>query len=114
MGFKSNTTFYTALYGLASALEYVHMRRLGGDEETPTIIGYHRDIRPHNILVRNNTFVLADFGLAKMNEDDRSFSSSYKGGGGDYIAPECLMDPVHVGRAADVWSLGGTMVDIVS
>jgi len=48
-----------------------------------------------------------------MNEDDK-LSSSFKGGGGDYMAPECLNKDIHVGRAADIWSLGGMMVDIAS
>ena len=101
------------MYGLASAIEYLHSCDIGGEDENKTIIGYHHDIRPHNILVRRDTFVLADFGLAKMKERDSS-SSSYKGGGGDYIAPECLERGAHIRCAADIWSFGGVMVDIAS
>ena len=102
-----------ALYGLASAIEYIHSCDIGGEDENKTIIGYHHDIRPHNILVRRDTFVLADFGLAKMEERDSS-SSSYKGGGGDYIAPECLIKGARIRCAADIWSFGSVMVDIAS
>ena len=91
----------------------MHSCDIGGEDENKTIIGYHHDIRPHNILVRRDTFVLADFGLAKMEERDSS-SSSYKGGGGDYIAPECLIKGAHIKCAADIWSFGGVMVDIAS
>lgn len=101
------------MYGLASAIEYIHSCDIGGEDENKTIIGYHHDIRPHNILVRRNTFVLADFGLAKMEERDSS-SSSYKGGGGDYLAPECLVKGARIRCAADIWSFGGVMVDIAS
>ncbi len=101
------------MYGLASAVEYIHSCDIGGEDDNKTIIGYHHDIRPHNILVRRDTFVLADFGLAKMEERDSS-SSSYKGGGGDYIAPECLVKGAHIRCAADIWSFGGVMVDIAS
>lgn len=101
------------MYGLASAIEYLHSCDIGGEYENKTIIGYHHDIRPHNILVRRDTFVLADFGLAKMEERDSS-SSSYKGGGGDYIAPECLERGARIRCAADIWSFGGVMVDIAS
>ena len=98
---------------MASAIEYIHSCDIGGEDENKTIIGYHHDIRPHNILVRRDTFVLADFGLAKMEERDSS-SSSYKGGGGDYIAPECLEKGARIRCAADIWSFGGVMVDIAS
>ena len=101
------------MYGLASAIEYIHNCDIGGEDDNKTIIGYHHDLRPHNILVRQNTFVLADFGLAKMEERDNS-SSSYKGGGGDYIAPECLVKGASIKCAADIWSFGGVMVDIAS
>lgn len=101
------------MYGLASAIEYIHSCDIGGEDENKTIIGYHHDIRPHNILVRRDTFVLADFGLAKMEERDNS-TSSYKGGGGDYIAPECLERGARIKCAADIWSFGAVMVDIVS
>lgn len=91
----------------------MHSCDIGGEDDNKTIIGYHHDIRPHNILVRRDTFVLADFGLAKMDESDSSLSS-YKGGGGDYIAPECLVKGAHIRCAADIWSFGGVMVDIAS
>lgn len=98
---------------MASAIEYIHSCDIGGGDENKTIIGYHHDIRPHNILVRHDTFVLADFGLAKMEESDSS-SSSYKGGGGDYIAPERLVRGARIRCAADIWSFGGVIVDIAS
>ena len=98
---------------MASAIEYIHSCDIGGEDENKTIIGYHHDIRPHNILVRRDTFVLADFGLAKLEETDSS-SSSYKGGGGDYIAPERLVKGARIKCAADIWSFGGVMVDIAS
>ena len=115
--FHLNTTFYTAFYGLASALEYVHNCDLGEGEENLTMTGYHHDIRPHNILVRFDTFLLTDFGLAKMNGKDKESASIFKAGGGDYLAPECMDEEFNhqaVGRAADIWSLGGMMVDIAS
>lgn len=115
--FESNTTFFTALYGLASALETVHNCNLEDSEDSFTVVGYHHDIRPQNILVRANDFVLTDFGLAKMSEDDASSGTPYKAGFGEYAAPECITDNfIHqqVGRTIDIWSLGAMMVDIAS
>ena len=115
--FESNTTFFTAFYGLASALETVHNCSLGDGEDSFTVVGYHHDIRPQNILVRANDLVLTDFGLAKMSEEDTSSGTPYKAGFGEYAAPECMDDDfIHqrVGRAIDIWSLGAMMVDIAS
>ena len=111
--FRSNTTFFTALYGLTSAIEFVHNCELVDDAGNITITGYHHDIRPNNILVRYNTFLLADFGLSKMDDEDK-LSTSLKAFGGDYIAPECLAKKSRLGRPADIWSLGGIMVDIAA
>ena len=115
--FESNTTFFTAFYGLASALETVHNCNLENSEDSFTVVGYHHDIRPQNILVRANDFVLTDFGLAKMSEDDTSSGTPYKAGFGEYAAPECINDNFthqQVGRTIDIWSLGAMMVDIAS
>ena len=115
--FESNTTFFTAFYGLASALETVHNCSIEDGEDSFTVVGYHHDIRPQNILVRANDFVLTDFGLAKMSEDDRSSGTPYKAGFGEYAAPECMNENFlhqRVGRAIDIWSLGAMMVDIAS
>ena len=110
--FQSNHTFFLAIYGLVSAVEYLHSFRSDGKEDFSTLVGYHHDIRPHNILVRSDTFVLADFGLANLNEEGRS-STSKKGGAGEYMAPECLKGG-RIGRAADIWSLGGVFLDIAA
>ena len=115
--FESNTTFFTAFYGLASALETVHNCNLEDSEDSFTVVGYHHDIRPQNILVRANDFVLTDFGLAKMSEDDTSSGTPYRAGFGEYAAPECIDDNfIHqkVGRTIDIWSHGAMMVDIAS
>ena len=86
---------------------------MSGEDENATITGYHGDLRPHNILVRPDTFVLADFGLAKM-EEHNSNSSSYKGGGGDFVAPESFTRGTQIAGSADIWSFGGILVEIAS
>ena len=111
--FRSNTTFFTALYGLTSAIEFVHNCELVDDAGNITITGYHHDIRPNNILIRSNTFILADFGLSRMDDEDKP-STNLKACGGDYIAPECLANKPRLGRPADIWSLGAIMVDIAA
>ncbi|KAK4224630.1 kinase-like domain-containing protein [Podospora fimiseda] len=105
---------YLALAGLASALEALHnfdCASLG-----VKMIGYHSDIKPQNILVDKDKFVLADFGLAKLK--DGLESKAVHGDLGWFSAPECQSwatnsangkTEARTGRldqASDVWSLG--------
>lgn len=112
--FHSNKhTFYRAMYGLVSAVEVVHSNFKEDEGEQVLInIGYHHDIRPHNILVRWNTFLLADFGLAKIRNEEVS-STLMKGGGAQYMAPEGYHGE-RIGREADIWSLGAVFLDIAA
>ena len=66
--FHRDFTFYIALCGLASALEQTHNLHLKAKDNGLDLnaIGYHNDFRPANILVSNNTFILADFGLGNL------------------------------------------------
>jgi serine/threonine protein kinase len=66
--FQWDFTFYSALRGLGNALSNTHSLRLnqeahGVDFEA---IKYHYDIRPANILVSQETFLLANFGLGNL------------------------------------------------
>ena len=103
--FRFNVTFYTAFYGLASALEHIHNCNLEGEEELAPSIGYHHDVAPRNILIRHDTFLLADFGLAKMKGRDEDSVTTFKAGSDDHVAPECIdekIDRPHVGRTVDI------------
>ncbi len=99
--FQAVENILRALWGLCSALDAVH--HLYSENETPTRVGYHFDLKPRNILVDGRKFVLADFGL-----------SSYKDGDGQYTAPEVedfdAAEETHEeqisSRPSDVWSLG--------
>jgi serine/threonine protein kinase len=52
-------------------------------------IGCHQDLKPGNILVDGDTFLLADFGLSRFKESIEGSYTSYKSVGGYYVAPEC-------------------------
>ena len=117
--FQCNTTFYTALSGLTSALIYVHNFRLTQDEHRVDVIriGYHHDIRPRNVLVNASTFLLTDFGLARMKNVEMGSQSIWKDINSDYIAPECLdidLANQNVGRAVDIWAMGCLVIDTIS
>lgn len=64
--FKSESDYIFALCGLASALELLHKFSLR--DLDIKLIGFHHDIRPHNILVQSDRFLLADFGLSTFKD----------------------------------------------
>ena len=112
-------TFFSALHGLASGLSNVHNIRLqaatnGIDFEA---IGYHHDLRPANILVNLETFVLADFGLGKLKSAVEPSTTAWKSGAGDYLSPECMDENFlhkQVGRSIDVWAFGCLIADVAT
>jgi serine/threonine protein kinase len=117
--FNRDSTFYFALYGLASALEHTHSLHL--EEERNGLkfdaIGYHKDFRPANILVSKDSFILADFGLGQFKPTPVESETVWKKGIGDYIAPECrdiAFNPQAVGRAIDVWAFGCLVTEVIT
>ncbi|KAJ8121558.1 hypothetical protein ONZ43_g2018 [Nemania bipapillata] len=117
--FQWDLTFYSALAGLASALSKTHCLHL--DQVTHDIkfdgIGYHHDLRPSNVLVSTDTFILADFGLGSLKWADALSHTPFKHVSGDYVAPECTNaneEGQEVGRSIDVWALGCLISEVVT
>jgi len=119
--FSHPETYYFALQDLASAIHSIHEFKLNQATYSAdyTRIGSHRDLRPHNILVRANTMLIADLGLADFKDPDQDQGSKtlWKAGRGDYIAPECYGDKFSrlvVGRSLDIWAFGCMIVDVAT
>ena len=117
--FSWNFTFYSALRGLAAALCSTHKLHLVEREHGLDLdaIGYHHDLRPANVLISQETFVLADFGLGKFKSKDSSSQTQWKVGHGDYLAPECMDESFahqKVGRAIDVWAFGCLVIEVAT
>ncbi|KAL6694348.1 kinase-like domain-containing protein [Trichoderma pleuroticola] len=115
--FMKNTTFSSALVGLASALQCVHETnwRCRVKPNFYTKYGYHHDFRPANILVTESTFVLADFGLAKFSS--APLATEWNENIGHYIAPECMdgsFNPLQVGYSYDIWAFGCFLAEIAT
>ncbi|KAL8718630.1 MAG: hypothetical protein Q9225_004248 [Loekoesia sp. 1 TL-2023] len=89
---------------LLDALAYAHQLNIK-----------HQDIKPSNILIKNNEPYLCDFGLAKdFTEFDNSVSNSHKPRGTlAYRAPE-VQPHGSRGRKADVFSLGCVYSEMVT
>jgi serine/threonine protein kinase len=89
---------------LASALAYLHSKRI-----------CHKDIKPVNILIRNERIFYTDFGLScQFNEGDKSESTGSPGPRTiKYSAPEVEAGKKR-GRKADVFSLGCVYVEILT
>jgi Protein kinase domain/MgtE intracellular N domain len=67
----------------------------------------HRDVKPTNILVADDSVFLVDFGIARI-AGDRSLTGQAIVGTPDYLAPERFKAGYKVGPPADIWALGVT------
>ena len=101
----SENSIVMALSGLASALATMHEFTT----ENIHMIGCHRDLKPANILVDGKRFLLADFGLSRIVDNQGTSSSTAPNVVGDFIAPEhedrdFTRNPI--GRSSDIWAFG--------
>lgn len=111
--FQDDATLFQSLHGLSSGLAYLHdfhpRSSSSEDPVTPSLYGYHHDIKPRNILVQGTDFILADFGLSRVKSEGEITQTRWKDSTYEYGAPECrdpnTFRPGMVGRALDIWSL---------
>lgn len=113
--FLTDHNFLAALCGLSSALKAVH-EFFSDDLQA---IGCHHDLKPSNILIDGEKLLLADFGLSRFKDVSENSNSLFRGGLGDYIAPECeeLEGDFNIGRicrSSDIWSFGCILAEVLT
>ena len=116
--FSENFSFYYALCGLSSAIEKIHDYTTEKNLHV-RLIGLHQDLKPSNILVDADNFIVADFGLSKFKSGSQTSKTPFRVGGGDYLAPECedynnCMEKGLLNRSSDIWSFGCIIAEVLT
>lgn len=93
-----------------SALGYIHGAAAGLLEVHRSAPGaFHGDVKPGNILVRDASTKLADFGLARGGYGQTVMVGPHTGGTPGYMPPEG-----YASAAGDVYSLGATLAALLT
>ncbi len=75
----------------------------------------HRDLKPDNILYdkNNNCIKISDFGLSTLlKHNDEMIQNAC--GTPNYLAPEVIKQSEYLGQAADIWSAGVILFNMVT
>ncbi|KAK9931874.1 hypothetical protein M0R45_019130 [Rubus argutus] len=87
---------------LIDAVDYCHNKGV-----------YHRDLKPENLLLTSNgNLKISDFGLSALRKPGDMLST--KCGSPSYVAPELLVNKEYDGAAADVWSCGVILFELLA
>ncbi|KAK1615410.1 hypothetical protein QYE76_020927 [Lolium multiflorum] len=89
-------------YQLIDAVDYCHRRGV-----------FHRDLKPQNLLLDNQgNLKVSDFGLSVLRKPGQLLSTSC--GSPCYVAPEVIQHKTYEGAAADIWSCGVILFELLT
>ncbi|CUS11468.1 unnamed protein product [Tuber aestivum] len=113
--------FYSSIVGLSSAINHIHNFTCESGGTNDNYKGYHRDLKPGNILIQQGKLIISDFGLSKFKEDAFPSSTIHRFGTEAYLPPEaCDLSPEStfedqtVGRGVDIWAFGCILAEIAT
>lgn len=113
--------FYSSIVGLSSAINHIHNFTYEMSGKNMNFKGYHHDLKPGNILIRQGKFIIADFGLSKFKADAGTSSTLHKVGTTAYLPPEAAnlnpetsFEDLMVGRGVDIWAFGCILAEIAT
>ncbi|URE26468.1 NAF domain [Musa troglodytarum] len=87
---------------LIDAVDYCHSRGV-----------YHRDLKPENLLLDSKgNLKVSDFGLSVLRKPGDLLSTAC--GSPSYVAPEVIIHKSYDGAAADVWSCGVIIFELLA
>ncbi|KAF7838065.1 CBL-interacting serine/threonine-protein kinase 21 [Senna tora] len=87
---------------LIDAMDYCHNKGV-----------YHRDLKPENLLLDGKgNLKVSDFGLSALRKPDNVLTTAC--GSPCYVAPELLSSKGYDGAAADVWSCGVILFELLA
>ncbi|XP_023208444.1 MAPK/MAK/MRK overlapping kinase isoform X2 [Xiphophorus maculatus] len=94
-------TVKSYMYQLCRSLEHIHRCGI-----------FHRDVKPENILIKQNVLKLGDFGSCRSvySKPPHTEYISTRW----YRAPECLLTDGYYTQKMDVWSAGCVFFEILS
>ena len=102
---KDEKEIWKIIRDVASGLAYLHERDI-----------IHQDIKPGNILIGENNYMITDFGESTVIKNtllrNSTRSHTEKGGSIPYMSPERFAQDHAVIKASDIWSLGVTIFEI--
>ncbi|KAL2502304.1 CBL-interacting serine/threonine-protein kinase 21 [Forsythia ovata] len=87
---------------LIDAVDYCHSKGV-----------YHRDLKPQNLLIDSKgNLKVSDFGLSTLRKPGTLLSTAC--GSPSYAAPELLSNKAYEGAAADIWSCGVILFELLA
>ncbi|XP_065605825.1 MAPK/MAK/MRK overlapping kinase [Cyrtonyx montezumae] len=89
------------MYQLCKSLDHIHRNGI-----------FHRDVKPENILIKQNTLKLADFGSCRTIHSKQPYTEYISTRW--YRAPECLLTNGYYSYQMDIWSAGCVFYEITS